>query len=78
MPNRRDNDPLLTNIILIVRCAEASPLAFKFPFGSFLFLFFVSLSECVLTNSQRPVCGHCADYKMNCHYGESKREVARK
>ncbi|RPB02869.1 hypothetical protein L873DRAFT_1671617 [Choiromyces venosus 120613-1] len=28
--------------------------------------------------SKRPVCSHCADYKINCYYGEGKREMARK
>ncbi|KAG0128381.1 hypothetical protein HOY82DRAFT_489240 [Tuber indicum] len=28
--------------------------------------------------SQRPVCSHCADYKINCYYGEGKREMVRK
>ncbi|CUS07415.1 unnamed protein product [Tuber aestivum] len=27
---------------------------------------------------RRPVCTHCADYKINCYYGEGKREMARK
>jgi len=29
-------------------------------------------------DSQRPMCSHCANYKINCHYGEGKREMARK
>ncbi|KAG0635154.1 hypothetical protein HOY80DRAFT_1012039 [Tuber brumale] len=28
--------------------------------------------------SQRPACSHCADYKINCYYGEGKREMVRK